>query len=395
MESMRAKKEEDPVDKYTKLLETVGSGGGDTNAMMPYLTMLMGQGGNKSMDKLYEAVAMKQVFKMLGDDDDKKLNIDAILEKMDARTDKKLDAMQKNFQAMFDKMAEMMPKPKSEESMLLEKLLEKMDKANDKGDVDEVDRLIKLITVMQQNKPQEKDPIESFKSMYEMVNQGNEKYIGLREEMLKQQNDATLQQLDQALRIIDQQKDNTDWMQKLQESTQTINRFKSFMEDSGLKPTPKTENGKVDLKYILDTVSEVVKGIAPALPAPKKNPTWDVDKEAQRLQKKYGQYLQTEDGKPLSLDFIKNELEKNPSVENQWKYQIEQALKEQGQQGEVPEPEEDDEIAKMFQQLEEEDEKGEEKETTTEETGDSEKEKPETSKNEPAPKGRSIKGMQV
>lgn len=354
LNSIHPKDKEDPVDKYTELLKTVSNGQNST--IDPMLLMFLGNNNsNKSMDKLYEAVAMKQVFKMLNDDDNPKNSITDLVKSINEATDKKIQAMQEAFLQQLNALKEIMPKPKSEETMLLEKIAEKIGESEKKGDTDEVDKLVKLIAVIQGSKQPEKDPLDTFSKMYAMVNAGNEKYIGLKEDLLQQQNDATMQQLNQALHIIDQQKNNSDWMGELRKSTQTINQFKSFMEESGLKPVPqKTEGGKVDLKYILDTVSEVVKNIAPNLPPPRKNPTWDVDKEAQKLYSKYKDILGQEDGKPLTLDFVKNELQKNPNVENLWQSHIKKAYEDQMKTGaDINEPiDTDAEIAKMFQNIE-------------------------------------------
>lgn len=355
LKSMHPKNNDDPVDKYTELLKTVSNN--QSSGIDPTLMLLMGNNNsNKSLDKLYEMVALKQTLKMLGDDDSDKhkdSEITALIKSINDSTDKKLEALQNSFAEQIKAMMQLMPKPESEETKLLKIIASKLENADKKGNTDEVDKLVKLLSVIQSEKPAEKDPIESFSKMYEMVNKGNEKYIGLKEDLLQQQNDATMQQLNQALQIIDQQKNNSDWLGELRKSTSTINQFKSFMEDSGLKPAPKSENGKVDLKYILDTVSDVVKNIAPNLPPPTPKPSWDLDKEARSLYTKYKDILGDEKGNPLTVDFVKKELQKNPNVENIWQAQIKQAMDEQGMDNpDIPEPKNTDEqIKKMFENL--------------------------------------------
>jgi hypothetical protein len=324
LKSIHPKEQEDPVDKYTELLKTMSSGSSG-NDMLPFIMMLMNDKSGKSTDKLYETIQFKTLMKMLKEDDNTKDDIKELVKEIVDANDKKIEALEKSFSTAITAIKEMLPKPKSQEQEFMEKILEQLAVANKKGDTDEMDKLVKLLTIVQGNK-QDKDPLETFGKMYEMVNKGNEKYIQLKEDMLSQANKSTQEQLNQALNIIEQQKNNQDWMEKLRESTTTINKFKDFMEQAGLKPAPAKE-GKVDLKYILDTVSDVVKNIAPAIPAPRPNPSWDIEKEAKRLYSKYKDILKQEDGSPLSTDFIKQELQKNPNVENIWKMQIDEAMK--------------------------------------------------------------------
>lgn len=397
LNSIHPKEKEDTLDKYTELLKSLSNNqpvGIDPTLMM----LLSSNNGNKSMDKIYEMVAMKQAFKMLSDDEDKPRHndIDDLIKAIREDTDKKLQVMQDNVSKQIEALKEALPKPKSDESILLEKLIEKMDNANKKGDTDEVDRLIKLIEVMQSNKPAEADPLDTFSKMYGMVNASNERYMDLKEELYKQQNEATQEKLNEAWEIIKQNQNNADWMQELQKSTQTINKFKQFMEDSGLKPAPsKDSGGKVDLKYILDTVSEVVKNVAPNIPPPKQNPSWDIDKEATKLYNKYKTILGQENGQPLSLDFVKQELSKNPNIENIWQQQIKQAYNEQmttDDTGDIKEPiDSDDEISKLFEEID----NNSDKETPkTKETGETvEKNKSEDNKKDELPPVKKLKGM--
>jgi hypothetical protein len=388
LKSIHPKENDDPVDKYTELLKTVA--GNQSSGIDPMMMMLLGNnGGNKSLDKLYEMVALKQTLKMLSDDDKPKDDIKELIKSINESTDKKLIAIQESFKQQLEAFKDIIPKPKSDEAKLLEHLVDKLDKAEKTGNTDEVDTLIKLLSIIQTNKTPEKDPLDTFGKMYEMVNSGNERYIGLKEELLKQQNQETQEQLKQALRIIDRQKDDSDWMSKLEESTSTINQFKTFMEKSGLKPVPQqTEGGKVDLKYILDTVSEVVKNVAPNLSPPRRNPSWDVDKEASKLYTKYKDVLGQEDGTPLTLDFVKNELQKNPNVENIWQAHIKKAYEEQNMQMPTENPDmgepvdTNEEIEKMFKEL------GKDVEPTPEPES-----KETTTETNEVPQGKHIKGM--
>ncbi len=334
LKAIKPDKPEDPVDKYTELLKTVSSSGND-NSTLPFLLMMMNQSGSKGMDKMAEALTNMQMIKMFakmseGDDGDK---ISELIKSMKEDTDKKIEALTDKFTEAIKEIA---PKPKSEEAQLLEKLLEKLSSAENKGDTDEVDRTIKLIEAIRPKKEEGGDSLDTITKIFALANNNNDKYIALKEDILKQQNDATQQALDQALAIIKNQENNSDWLSKLQESTQTINKFQSFMESSGLKPTPK-EAGKVDLKYVLDTVSDVIKNIAPALPKPKQNPSWDLDKETNTLYNKYKDIITTEDGTPITKDFVKSQLERNPNVEHIWQEEIKSQMKTYGMSSDIPE----------------------------------------------------------
>jgi hypothetical protein len=383
LESIHPKEESD-VEKYTKLLETVSNQ--NNNGIDPLMLMLLTDTKGKGMDKLYDIIAVKEITKLLRGSDDSNESIKNIIEKLDERTDKKIEALQKSFQDSLKAIVEVIPKPKSEEALLLEKIAEKLSNPDKKGD-STADEIIKLITVLNNSNKKADDPVESFSKIYGIVNSSNDKYMDLKEQMLKQANDATQKQLEQALRIIDQQKDNADWMNKLKESTQTINQFKKFMEESGLKPVPApTEKGKVDLKYILDTVNEVVKNIIPAIPPPKSKPSWDVEKEAQRLYSKYKDAFTQPDGSPITIDIVRQELMKNPDIERVWDAQITEALKQQMKE-EAPAEKESEEsknvVEEIFDKLQKE-KKVEEKPATPEE-------KPDISPPE-IPKPKTIKG---
>jgi len=318
------KNEESELDKLENILSLTKDDSSQVDPMM--MLLLSNTKGSSGDDKLAEAIYRKELIKALRSDD---TNIKDIIQELDKRTDEKIEALKQSFENTLNKTIEMLketlPKPKSKTEELLEELIKKISNSDKKED--STDTLIKLIQILGADKKQ--DPLDTFSKMYSMVNEGNEKYIKLKEEMMQKENEATREQLQQALEIIRNNRNNQDWMEELKRSTRTINEFKKFMEESGLKPTPKAEKGKIDMKFILDSISDIVGKIAPAIPPPQRKPTWDIDREAHTLYAKYKDILRQPDGSPLTEEFVKEQLLKSPNIEELWQDEIKKAYEEQ------------------------------------------------------------------
>lgn len=387
LKTLNAKDEDEPVDKFSRLLE-LAKGGGNDNMMSMLLPMMMGQNGNKAMETLTQMMTIKQMTKMFDDGDDNKNGLSQILKEMNEQTDKKLEAMRNDFRETIHELKDSLPKPESEETKLLKRLIENTEK-NQTPQKDEYDKMQSLFKIIQSNNENKENPIETFKTLYGMMNEKDDKYMSLKEEVLKQKNEETQQELNRLLDYINENKNDSDWMAKLRESTQTINQFQTFMEDAGLKPAPsKSEGGKVDLKYIMDTISDVVKNVAPNIQPPRKNPSWDTAKEAQRLHKKYGAILTDEHDNPLTQEDIERELQKDPHLEQKWQHQIKQQLEAQGNDTS------DEDIEKMFNELQEETPPPQQTEAPSNEEPEEGKEEEDNSVDDNGlPKHKVIKGM--
>ena len=326
-------KSESTEDKLLKLLESVKEGSGGDN-MLPFMIMAM-TGGNKGgmdMEKAFYLKAMKDLFK----DDSSSNDLSKVLKEMDERMSARIE---KSEERMIQLIKELVPKPESETDKLLKEVLNKLSNGNGK---DDVNTAIELAKIFKTDSSNQKDPIDVALKLHEMNKDSMKEVNEWKERYFEDKNKATQSQLEQALEMIRLNQNNNDFMTQLQNATTTLDKFKSFATSSGLiqQPDPNVaKEGKLDWKYIMKTISEVISNVAPQLKPPEQKSNWNLDAEAERVYNQYKDRITREDGTPINKDFVKQELIKNPNVTAQWEYAIAQALKQYNAQYPEPEPE--------------------------------------------------------
>ncbi|WP_343577681.1 hypothetical protein [Mycobacterium sp.] len=304
------KPKENDNDKLYELLNNMQSKGSDNNSFLSMLPLFLNSKGNGGIDRLYDLIALQSAMNMMKPPE--KNNKEDILER-------EIREMKEEFKNELRELKETKNNNNSDtNSEILKVLLQSLIGNSGKND----NELLKiLIPVL---KSDNKDPIDILKNYAELISGNNDKVDKLKDEMhqrelekLKEHNEETQKMLTEVVRKINENKGDAEWMEKLQQSTETLNKFSEMTKKMGLMPAP-SEKGKVDLKYILDTVSNIVSNTVPALKPPERNNLWDVDREAERLYNRYKDDIVDTNNKPITKEFVKQALIQNPKLDEQW-----------------------------------------------------------------------------
>lgn len=349
-------KEESSEDKLLKLLETVKGSDGSDN-MLPFMLMAMnsGKSGGDGLERVYYMKAMRDLF----DDGKDKFDIKDVIRELDERTSQKLERFEEKMLQLIEKIA---PKPESETDKLLKQLLAKV--ADGKGDKSDVNTVIELAKIFKGDN--QKDPVDIAIKLHEMNKDSLNEVNKWKERYYTDKNEATQKQLEQALQMIQLNQNNNDFMSQLHNATETLDKFKSFATQSGLiqQPDPNaTKEGKLDWKYIMKTITDVVGNVAPMIRPPEQKSNWNLEAEADKVFKQYKDTITRQDGTPIDREFVKQELIKNPNVSRQWDMAIEEAMAQSMRQNnqqppakeeqKATEPKEEEEEIKEPEEVEE------------------------------------------